>query len=134
MTKYEIIIGDIYDLKNPPPEGVAAVCSCIHRTNGETIRNGKPFLGLNIREDNPIMPSQFDEGIEFIKKYIGTGDIVVACEQGLCRSVSISIAYYVNVGMTFENATKKIGRSPSCPIHENSLLNYVRRNGLANGL
>lgn len=131
---YKVRIGMLEDLEYPPRQDIVAMVSCIGpETEGEVIREGKPFLGLNIYDNQPIHIWQFDKAIKFIGKYIKKGDVQVVCEGGSSRSVAIAVGYYLSIGMGYYDAIKKVGMGPpKCGIHRWSLLIYALKKGFIN--
>jgi len=128
--EHRVYTGSIDELIGHLTAHPVAIVSCITETNEEIIREGKPFLGFYIDENNPIHDYQFDDAVRFIKKYIQEGDVLVVCEEGASRSVAVALAYYLSVGISYEQSIKKLGRGrPYCLIHEYSLMNWAHKKG-----
>jgi protein-tyrosine phosphatase len=130
---HKIIIGCFEDMcysNTPPYSTSAAVINCLHGNGDEEIKNGKPCLGITLHDDFHISDWAFDHSVDFIKKYINKGNVLVCCESGSSRSVAIGMAYYISLGKKYEEAIKLLGKS-SGPgrIHNVSLLSWVLKKG-----
>ncbi len=127
---YKIRIGILEDLEYPPMKTFAAMLSCIGVpvTDGEIIRQGKPFLGLDIPDGQfaNIMYWQLDEAVKFIGKYIKKGDVQVICEGGVSRSVAVGLAYYLSTGMSYDDSIDKLDHgNPAGWGHEWDLIHWA---------
>ena len=131
--EHKIIIGCFEDLcydNTPPFSTAAAVINCLDGDGSESVRNGKSYMGICLYDDFHISDWAFDQSVQFIKKYIGNGDVLVCCEAGASRSVAIGMAYYMSLGKSYDEATKLLGKcSGPGRIHNVSLLSWAKKKG-----
>jgi protein-tyrosine phosphatase len=128
----KIVIGCIEDLdydNSPPYSSSAAVINCLTGNGEEKVVNGKPVLEMRLYDDGHISNYAFDLAVEFINKHVDKGEILVACEAGTSRSVTVGAAYYMSLGKTYHEALKLLNRGPPGVLHNISLLSWAQKKG-----
>lgn len=94
-------IGDLKDLENPVEE-VRSILNV-----AEEIDVNLPnynYHKIPLKDGVPIPLEKMREAIEWIRKYISSDKVLVACHYGVGRSASIIIGYLCSVGFGYKEA------------------------------
>jgi protein-tyrosine phosphatase len=132
-SSHKVIIGCFDDLcydKTPPYSTSSAIINCLSGNGDEEVKDGKPYLGMQLYDNFHISDWAFNHSIEFIKRNIKNGDVLVCCESGSSRSVAIGMAYHMSLGKRYKEAIKLLGKTCGPGrIHKESLLIWAAEKG-----
>lgn len=86
--------------------GITAIVNMrMHSDYADAVYKGIKYLHLPTPDNTPPSLAILEQGADFVDKEIKNGGkVYVHCRQGLGRGPTMTMAYLIKIGMTFEDA------------------------------
>ena len=107
MINKRLLVGNVDDAKNPPPQ-VSAVLMVAEEQN-VTVPSRIVYAKIPLKEFGEPAAASLYEAVEWIAAHVADNRLMVCCRVGMGRSVSVVIAYLCCVeGMAYPDAVKLV--------------------------
>ena len=105
MITKRLLVGNIDDAKNPPPQ-VSAILMVAEEQN-VTVPERVVYAKIPLKEFCEPTVSSLGRAVEWIETHVADHRLMVCCRVGMGRSVSVVIAYFCCVeGLSYADAVK----------------------------